>query len=805
MPAKQLTTSPTEADLEASIHHAVARAFPWLAPGSIRHQTKFAFSFGRKKIEVDGAEVSRAESRSDIILYNGERPLAVLELKRAGVPLTADDDAQGLSYARVLNPSPPLVVVTNGNDLHIVETHGGKKWAATVPTEQEFQALVANAARVAAADLKDAIDTLMGTNAAVWMQAVRNASATAITELSASPDKPTRPFVEQILFPRRAGFKALAHVKNGARLVLLEGAPLAGKSNVLREIAVRTAALPNMAALYLEAGVGGSIVQTVADSLSNALEWQVGLEGTRAWLKRLSKSNDRKLLLLVDGLAADDSDTRKEIEDLTSPGLGSGVVVVAALDDTVAERLVLMPNRRAPSAIGRRAQRVAVKPLDDHEFEAAQAVLWKHRIGLMDGAGLEAEFRQPWVLRAMCEPVLDELRNAEPDRGILLPPLLSLDLIRHARERFDDHDLRRQFNGIAKAVLAEATDQSREVSLKLESIEVNVLRRETLLQHITSDDLALLTNDGSLKSAMHASDEAVLYVRLPELLASELARLLAKELINRRKADQDEVAAWLAGAASSFPMGDVIAAQAILDAVQKPEGISFGLIGALIDKPPQRETVRPGSRFAMNFPGVGQIEIITTENGKGEVVMHGQAHEIELDEGFGETYGQFHPWLILSHLAGMPFVMEGDGGAHRVDPAVLLKVGSADIVLRAVSSDHSMRHVPTHDLPGIGSIVCHAAGIIEPITLSILRYLSRDEERHDDWIDAAIESKSMPLLARIHIALLQISAEADEEHAAWASHTLETKVRPAFKFFPPLHDDEEMRSVPASEQPDRTD
>lgn len=805
MPAKQLTTSPTEADLEASIHHAVAQAFPWLAPGSIRHQTRFAFSFGRKKIEVDGAEVSRAESRSDIILYNGERPLAVLELKRAGVPLTADDDAQGLSYARVLNPSPPLVVVTNGNDLHIVETHGGKKWAATVPTEQEFQALVANAARVAAADLKDAIDTLMGTNAAVWMQAVRHASAITLTELSASPDKPAQPFVEQILFPRRATFGALSHVKKGAKLVLLEGAPLAGKSNILREIVIRTGEFPDMAALYLEAGVGGGIVQAVADSLSSALEWQVDISDARAWLMRLSRSNDRKLLLLVDGLTVDDNDARKEIEDLTSPGLGSGVVVVAALDDTVAERLVLTPNRRSPSAIGRRAQRVAVEPLDDREFEVAQEVLWNHRIGLMDGAGLEAELRKPWVLRTMCEPVLDALRDAEPDRGILLPPLLSLDLIHHARERFDNHDLRRQFNGIAKAVFAEARDQSRDMSLKLDSIEVNVLRRDTLLQHITSGDLALLTNDGSLKPAMHASDEAVLYIRLPELLASELARLLAKELINRRKADQDEVAAWLAGAASNFPMGDVIAAQAILDAVQKTEGISFDLIRALINKPPQREPVRPGSRFAMNFPEVGQIEIVTKENGKGEVSIRGQVHEIELDEGFGETYGQFHPWLILSHLAGMPFVMEGDGGVHRVDPAVLLKVGSADIVLRAVSGNHSMRHVPTHDLPGIGSIVCHAAGIIEPITLSILRHLSRDEERHDDWIDAAIESKSMPLLARIHIALLQISSEADEEHAAWASHALETKVRPAFKFFPPLHDDEEVGSVPASEQPDRTD
>ena len=790
MPAKQLTTSPTEADLEASIHHAVAQAFPWLAAGSIRHQTKFAFWFGRKKIEIDGAEVSRMESRSDIILYNGERPLAVLELKRAGVPLTADDDAQGLSYARVLNPSPPLVIVTNGNDLHIVETHGGKKWAATLPTEQEFQTLVANAARVAAADLRDAIDTLMGSNAAVWMQAVRHTSATTLTELSASPDRPARPFVEQILFPRRAGLKTLSHVGNGARLVLLEGAPLAGKSNVLREIVVRTAVLPNMAAFYLEADVGGSIVQAVADSLSNALEWQIGLEDARAWLKRLSKSNDRKLLLLVDGLAADDSETRKEIEDLTSPGLGPGVIVVAALDDTVAERLVLTPNRRAPSAIGRRAQRVTVKPLDDYEFEAAQSVLWKHRIGLMNGAGLETELRQPWVLRAMCEPLFDALRDAEPDRGILLPPLLSLDLVQHARERFDDPDLRRWFNGIARAILAEATDQTRDVSLKLESIEVNVLRRETLLQHIASDDIALLIDGGFLKPAMHASDEAVLYVRLPELLASELARLLAKELFNRRKADQDDVATWLASAASDLPMGDVIAAQAILDAVQKPEGIPFNLIRALIDKPPQRETVRPGSRFATNVPGIGQIEIITKGSGKGEVVIRGQVHEIDLDDGFGETYGQFHPWLILSHLAGMPFIMEGDGDVRRVDPEVLLKVGSADIVLRAVSSDYNMRHVPTHDLPGIGSIVCHAAGIIEPITLSILRYLSRNERDHDDWIDAAIERKSMPLLARIHIALLQISLEADEVRAAWAKCTLETKIRPAFNFFPPLHDDE---------------
>ncbi|WP_137009844.1 type I restriction enzyme HsdR N-terminal domain-containing protein [Aquitalea aquatilis] len=793
MPAKQLTKSPNEADLEASIHQAVKQAFPWLAAGSIRHQTKFAFTFGRKKIEIDGTEVSRAEGRSDIILYNEERPLAVLELKRPGIPLTGNDEAQGLSYARVLTPSPPLVIVTNGTDLHIVETHSGKKWAATLPTDQDFKALVSNAARVATADLKDAIDTLMGTNSAVWMSAARSASAVVLSELSASSDKPAQPFVDQILFSRRATLEVLSHIRDGAKLVLLEGPPLAGKSNVLREIVLKTEVHPDIAALYLEAGVGRGIVQAVADSLTNALEWTVSTEDARVWLRRLSKSTDRKLLLLVDGLAIDDNDARKEIEDLTSSNLGSGVTIVAALDDTVAEQIVLRPNHRTQSTIGRRAKRVAIKSLDDREFEYAKNTLWQHRIGFMHGADFEDKLRQPWVLRAMCEPLLNKLSDTEPDHGLLLPSVISLELIRHARERFVDPDLRRQFNAIAKAVLADATDQSRDVALKLESLAVNLLRRETLLHYLTLDDLKMLIDGGFLKSAMHTSDDAILYVRLPELLASELARLLAKKLIDRRNTDQHEAAMWLAGAASNFPMGDLIAAQAVLDAAQTPEGITFALIRALIESPPTREVIHPGSRFAMHVQDVGRVEISIKADGKAEMIVWGQAHEIQLNENeLGETYAQYHQWLILSHLAEMHCVIEDDDGEKCVNHRVLFEVGRANIVLREFRSKDSMRGLPTHNLPGIGSIVCHKAGIVEPITLSICHYLSREVESRDEWIDLAIESKSMPLLARIHIALLQIASEVDEQCAPWARQTLETRVRPAFNFFPQLHIDEEL-------------
>src|SRR5437868_12113528 len=145
MPVKQETLWSTEADFEADLQAAVRRAFPWLSAGSIRHQTRFSFDFGRARIEIDGKEKSRAMGRADVLLYSDQQPLAVLELKRAGQPLLDADVAQGLSYARMLHPSPPLVVVTNGSDLVLLETHTGNEWKPANPSEAEFASLVTQA------------------------------------------------------------------------------------------------------------------------------------------------------------------------------------------------------------------------------------------------------------------------------------------------------------------------------------------------------------------------------------------------------------------------------------------------------------------------------------------------------------------------------------------------------------------------------------------------------------------------------------------------------------------------------------
>jgi type I site-specific restriction endonuclease len=117
MATKILTKDTTEAELEAKVRAAVCKALPWVPESALTHQVRFSFAIGRAKIDVDGSTTT--EERTDILVQLHGKPLAVFELKRPGLELTADDEAQGLSYAKVMDPPYPLVIITNGDDTRI--------------------------------------------------------------------------------------------------------------------------------------------------------------------------------------------------------------------------------------------------------------------------------------------------------------------------------------------------------------------------------------------------------------------------------------------------------------------------------------------------------------------------------------------------------------------------------------------------------------------------------------------------------------------------------------------------------------
>lgn len=778
--------SSTEADLEARIGEALALAFPWLPAEALEYQTKFSLQVGRGTVTVGGEPVARIESRSDVLVSHNGKPLAVLELKRPGQALTESDEKQGLSYAALLHPHPPLVVVTNGSDTRILDSYSGLAWSPADPSETALAHLVSNAGELAASRLKEAVDVLLGSGSSVWVSAVRAATAIAVEERSGAWDELLRPFVPDFLIPRAATQKVLAALGGSRRLVLVEGAPLIGKSSVLRELASRTATDEEFAVLIVEAGEGGGILRAVAAVLSDALSWPIAAEEARHWLRQLSHragaGRTPTLVLAVDGVGPEHSEIRKEVDELTAGSYGAGVRIVLAVDDTVADRLVM--DGRSESRIGRRAFRVPVVGLDDAEFSAAQGILWEHRFGITHGGRHSDELRIPWVLRSLAARLVCEPEHEDETLSGMLPPLIGVDLIGIARERLERYpQLRLRLWEVARAVLAESEDATRPVSLVLASLTTFFVRRDALRGVVADRDIEELAATGVLKLTFGPLDEALYVVRVPELLAAVMATLLADRLRDRTGEEPSELVNWLIKRAGTLLLGDIIAAQALLDLAVLQGSLPLGLLTELLRRPPRIETFRAGVQYAVPVGEFDAAEL--TVDRRGNLLdsgTRGQRLRIAAEDlgSDAPVYRNLQPWMILSHLAGIPFLAQRDGDVSseevsgRLDPLLLMEVAACPIPLRGPGREPGARMTRTHAVPNNVSIVYREEGIIEPITLSMLRFLGSTGPDAEGWIAEACATGSLPLLARLLIALTEL--KNDSRRSTWAAEVLRSRV-----------------------------
>lgn len=434
MTVKVSTDSKTEADLEARANAALREAMPWLGMAEIRHQLTFSFKLGHKSVKIDGANSSRRQGRLDILIESEGKRLAILELKRPDKPLTTEDVEQGLSYARVLHPRPPIVIVSNGAETRTYATHTGEPLKDGVPSEKAFSDLMTAAMRVADSDLSDAIATLMGPSTDVWMSAVRAATDQTIDELTGGWDDNRSVFTSDFHISRKASSRVLEALRGTRRVVAVEGAPLVGKSHVLREIANRTAESDDIAILLVEASgtAATGIADEVARLLGATVGWRIGAVEARHWLENLGAGEGALLVVAVDGLGLEHEAIRRELEALTAKSVGSRLKFVIEADTSVVDRLWLGETRRKETVFSRRGDRIVVNLLDDDEFKDAVKVLGRVGATFMDGADKADEYRQPWLLRSMAASVAG---SPQREQGLVavLPPLLSLDIFLHAR------------------------------------------------------------------------------------------------------------------------------------------------------------------------------------------------------------------------------------------------------------------------------------------------------------------------------------------------------------------------------------
>jgi hypothetical protein len=151
------------------------------------------------------------------------------------------------------------------------------------------------------------------------------------------------------------------------------------------------------------------------------------------------------------------------------------------------------------------------------------------------------------------------------------------------------------------------------------------------------------------------------------------------------------------------------------------------------------------------------------------------------EDGVGTTYSDMHPYQILSYLAGYPIAVKSDqvDGAPRLDPDLLIAVGSLPLVMQGSNSNSVTNSLMTHSFGNNLTTVCHRAGIVEQITWSLVSFFGREPPAmRQQFLDEALAEGGPAILARLDLALRQSASSADRELAAWAQNVRATILRP---------------------------
>ena len=322
-----------EAQLQSYVLSLARQAFPHEKPTDFKVEKRFKIKLGHKEQNHNGTADWEAEGRADLLLFHAGRPLAVVELKRADKSLTQKDLKQGQSYAAVLFPRPPLVIVSNGSDTWVRQVDNGQELSQDTNQSDVVEMIFANIGKLAAADNSWAIEVLMGPETKVWVEAVRQRTDDLIERFTGEPNNARKPFGRGLLFHRKATDEIIQKLETGTKAIIVTGAPLSGKSNVLRDFSMMTRNSPDLALFMINGATAGvGLFQRLANILGEALEWKLTEDDVRTWLRRMSHSKlGPALVLAVDGLKPNTA-VAQEFEELAETGFGEGLRLIGSCD-----------------------------------------------------------------------------------------------------------------------------------------------------------------------------------------------------------------------------------------------------------------------------------------------------------------------------------------------------------------------------------------------------------------------------------------------------------------------------------------
>lgn len=756
--------SKNEATLEARLDRVLSTVFPTFKEVKVEHQKSFSITFGHHEVEVDLKEPSRHPSRAilDVLLTIAGKNIILLELKRENLALTEDDVAQGISYARLIHPMPPLTLISNGSDNRFYNTYTKERIEATSVDLDFIQRLTDNSFLLATKDFKEAINLLLNRDPELFSKIINQITEKKFQRLLGEIDDFKKPICADFIIERQCIDKVISLFSEGSALVGIIGSAFSGKTNLLYQFFSKVKSEKNFM-LYLDCNDHNySIFQQLANHFTQNAKISITKDKIREWLiNSLNDLPDGKFYLLVDNFNNDIPELIKsEIIELIDIFKGVNHHTLYTIDEFNYKKVAYVENRQYKTIIGEQSKLIQLDELNDDEYNAVNTFLLdKYRIKIEHGGHYTPEYREPRILRHLASlyfKEIDEGKFVKIDAVPNLNLLYAISANKTYTKKIND-----LYKKITICFFAENELRKKDADLNIMASGSGAITTNTFRKFFPDDF------EGLIKSSVVVLREirngmTVIYPKFQELIAKQSIPIISKLLIQEKEQGKsiEELCTLLIDAVTPIPYCDIAATGVLMEIAQEKEAELFSdLIQQLLKIPPRLEKVEGGTKVLMYLEGTGHVQI---------------NFEDDMDEG--GFVADFIPYAILSQIAAYPLglVDNDEYSIYAFHLYLMYEVGSSKEFLRRadVRSFQNMKPLEHFEWENIGYFISGHEGIIEPIVQSIQKCFVSIPEEIEKLYERGFEENNINLLYRVYLALRTITNITDPKLAGMAERFL---------------------------------
>ncbi len=261
----------------------------------------------------------------DILIKRGDENLFLVEVKAEGKKLTQEDAGQGISYASLIRPLPPFVVLTNGKDWKLYETLTKKEVTKRkISPDSDFKVNLPEGWEA------EALKYFLGLSVENLLAFSKAQASEELTELIGSKDNPSPKFIPELFVEREAltaSFERYVSSPEPVFAVLADSG--SGKTCCLCHLTQRLLREKRPVLFYRGTLLKGPLLEAIATDFKWTFSEQVSEVTLVRRLTRLV--GDGKLVVVVDAIDEWEYESRsQDILSVAKHFKGTGIKLVAS-------------------------------------------------------------------------------------------------------------------------------------------------------------------------------------------------------------------------------------------------------------------------------------------------------------------------------------------------------------------------------------------------------------------------------------------------------------------------------------------